>query len=406
MPQLWNVLRGEMSLVGPRPEDPGFVALHQDEYSEILTVRPGVTGLCQLAFAKESEILDPSDRLGHYVDRHPAPEGRPRHPLRADADLRRRDLRILLWTVLPVLVQRRRRRQPRDRRPDRAPSRDADLDLRRAAMTENMTDLGYRTRRAELLRIAQGLDRSARLDTRVVILAGGRGRRLEPYTSVLPKPLMPIGNRSILEILIHQLADPGFRTYVLRRPPRASDPRGVRQRLRPESRSRTTKEPEPLGTAGPLRLVDPLGSTTRSSYERRPPHDARLRALFDHHRESGNVAHDRHAPAPRAATTACSTSTGNGRASVSWLRGEARDDLEREHGHLRARARALIRSARRALRLSRPRAGAPRRGLPVGAYLFDGLWLDIGRHEDYEQAVELWAHGEDLVEEPTGPAVG
>ena len=41
--------------------------------------------------------------------------------------------------------------------------------------------------------------------TRVVILAGGRGRRLEPYTSVLPKPLMPIGNRSILEIVVHQL---------------------------------------------------------------------------------------------------------------------------------------------------------------------------------------------------------
>jgi len=33
----------------------------------------------------------------------------------------------------------------------------------------------------------------------------------------------------------------------------------------------------------------------------------------------------------------------------------------------------------------------------------DGLWLDIGRHEDYEQAVALWARGEDLVEEPTGP---
>ena len=67
VPQLWNVLRGEMSLVGPRPEDPGFVALHEDDYRTILQVRPGVTGLCQLAFAKESAILDPSDRLGHYV---------------------------------------------------------------------------------------------------------------------------------------------------------------------------------------------------------------------------------------------------------------------------------------------------------------------------------------------------
>ncbi|MDX6507676.1 MAG: NDP-mannose synthase, partial [Gaiellaceae bacterium] len=42
--------------------------------------------------------------------------------------------------------------------------------------------------------------------TRVVILAGGRGTRLAPYTSVLPKPLMPIGDRAILEIVIEQLA--------------------------------------------------------------------------------------------------------------------------------------------------------------------------------------------------------
>jgi mannose-1-phosphate guanylyltransferase len=42
-------------------------------------------------------------------------------------------------------------------------------------------------------------------------------------------------------------------------------------------------------------------------------------------------------------------------------------------------------------------------GLPVGAYVHDGLWLDIGRHEDYEQAVKLWARGEDMVEEPSGP---
>ena len=54
LPQLWNVLRGEMSLVGPRPEDPYFVALHATEYDEILQCPPGITGLCQLAFASES----------------------------------------------------------------------------------------------------------------------------------------------------------------------------------------------------------------------------------------------------------------------------------------------------------------------------------------------------------------
>jgi lipopolysaccharide/colanic/teichoic acid biosynthesis glycosyltransferase len=67
LPQLWNVLRGEMSLVGPRPEDPWFVELHRESYNEILAVRPGITGLSQLAFARESEVLDPTDRVGHYT---------------------------------------------------------------------------------------------------------------------------------------------------------------------------------------------------------------------------------------------------------------------------------------------------------------------------------------------------
>ena len=43
-----------------------------------------------------------------------------------------------------------------------------------------------------------------------VILAGGRGTRLAPYTSVLPKPLMPIGDQSILEVVVGQLEDAGI----------------------------------------------------------------------------------------------------------------------------------------------------------------------------------------------------
>jgi lipopolysaccharide/colanic/teichoic acid biosynthesis glycosyltransferase len=51
LPQLWNVLRGEMSLVGPRPELKEFVDLHDREYREILTVPPGITGPTQLRYA-------------------------------------------------------------------------------------------------------------------------------------------------------------------------------------------------------------------------------------------------------------------------------------------------------------------------------------------------------------------
>lgn len=48
-----------------------------------------------------------------------------------------------------------------------------------------------------------------------VILAGGKGTRLRPYTTVLPKPLMPLGDRSILELIINQLAEFGFTDIIL-----------------------------------------------------------------------------------------------------------------------------------------------------------------------------------------------
>lgn len=50
---------------------------------------------------------------------------------------------------------------------------------------------------------------------KAVILAGGKGTRLEPYTTVFPKPLVPIGNRPILDIIIRQLAYYGFRDIIL-----------------------------------------------------------------------------------------------------------------------------------------------------------------------------------------------
>jgi lipopolysaccharide/colanic/teichoic acid biosynthesis glycosyltransferase len=58
LPQLINVLKGEMSLVGPRPELPRFVELFQREYAEILTVRPGITDLASLKYRDEAALLD------------------------------------------------------------------------------------------------------------------------------------------------------------------------------------------------------------------------------------------------------------------------------------------------------------------------------------------------------------
>ncbi len=51
--------------------------------------------------------------------------------------------------------------------------------------------------------------------TRAVVLAGGRGTRLAPYTTVLPKPLMPVGDMPILEILVRQLRRAGINRITL-----------------------------------------------------------------------------------------------------------------------------------------------------------------------------------------------
>lgn len=61
LPQLVNVLRGEMSLVGPRPEVPTYVEMFRDDYTEILQVRPGITDLASLAYRDEASLLGQSD---------------------------------------------------------------------------------------------------------------------------------------------------------------------------------------------------------------------------------------------------------------------------------------------------------------------------------------------------------
>ena len=105
IPQLWNVLKGDMSLVGPRPEDPSFVALDRHGYDPILQVKPGITGLSQLAFAIEPEILDPTDRVGHYVKRI-LPQKMRLDALYAGRRSLGMDLRILGWTLAAVLLKR------------------------------------------------------------------------------------------------------------------------------------------------------------------------------------------------------------------------------------------------------------------------------------------------------------
>lgn len=101
LPQLLNVVRGEMSLVGPRPEDPVFVDWSDPIHRRVFTTRPGITGLAQLQFHDEAELLtgpDPEERYRREV--LPA-------KLKLDVEyLDRRsfllDLRILAGTVRAI----------------------------------------------------------------------------------------------------------------------------------------------------------------------------------------------------------------------------------------------------------------------------------------------------------------
>lgn len=57
LPQLWNVLVGDMSVVGPRPEVPKYVALYSAEQLHVLSVRPGITGMASINYIDENEML-------------------------------------------------------------------------------------------------------------------------------------------------------------------------------------------------------------------------------------------------------------------------------------------------------------------------------------------------------------
>ena len=70
LPQLWNVLKGDMSLAGPRPELPVYVRGYSGEQRQVFSVRPGITDLAALKYRHEEEILASApDRESFYIER-------------------------------------------------------------------------------------------------------------------------------------------------------------------------------------------------------------------------------------------------------------------------------------------------------------------------------------------------
>lgn len=68
LPQLWNVVCGEMSLVGPRPEDPRYVKLYTPAQRAVLDVPPGITSAASLQFRNEEALLRGSDWEQTYTE--------------------------------------------------------------------------------------------------------------------------------------------------------------------------------------------------------------------------------------------------------------------------------------------------------------------------------------------------
>jgi NDP-mannose synthase len=226
----------------------------------------------------------------------------------------------------------------------------------------------------------------------VVILAGGRGTRLAPYTSVLPKPLMPVGEQSILEIVVDQLAACGARKVNLCVGYLAHLIRAVfDHRSRPDVTINYVHEEDALGTAAPLRLVDALDRTfitmngdvlTTLDY----------RDLLRYHREQGNVL--------TIATHSRSIKIDYGMLDLDLearVRGfeEKPEIVSPVSMGIYVMEPEVLEYIPLATKFDFPDLVQTllRSGKRVGAYRYGGVWFDIGRADDYQEAVSTWMNG-------------
>lgn len=101
LPQLINVFRGEMSLVGPRPEDPRYVGLYTPEQQALLQHRPGMTSLASLTYRNEEQLLFGTDWERTYIDQI--------LPTKLSTDLeyaQRATLFTDIWLILRTIISR------------------------------------------------------------------------------------------------------------------------------------------------------------------------------------------------------------------------------------------------------------------------------------------------------------
>jgi len=94
------------------------------------------------------------------------------------------------------------------------------------------------------------------VDVPVVIMAGGKGARMEPFTKILPKPLVPIGEKPIIEHIIEHFTDLGCSEFHMTVNYKGKILKAYFEELQPDYEINFIDEEEPLGTAGSLRFLD------------------------------------------------------------------------------------------------------------------------------------------------------
>lgn len=206
---------------------------------------------------------------------------------------------------------------------------------------------------------------------KAVVLAGGKGTRLAPYTKILPKPLMPIGETPILEVILRQMKMAGIDHVTLTVGHLSTLLRtffqdGQQWGLHIEY----SYEDSPLGTAGPIALINDLNDTflvTNGDVLT----TLRFADVLRFHREQGATAtiavHQRKVKIDLGVIQWNSKPEINGYIEKAHLR------LLRQHGGLRLRAaRAELHPQRPISRLSRPGQNSHRRRR-------EGSWLRIWR---------------------------
>ncbi len=232
---------------------------------------------------------------------------------------------------------------------------------------------------------------------RAIILAGGKGTRLAPYTTVLPKPLMPVGEMPILEIVIRQLQSKGFDNITLATGYLAEL---LMAYCGDGSKFNThidySHEEQPLGTAGPIALVPNLDDTFLVM-------NGDLLTTIDYHAML-KYHHERKA----LATIACfqrDVKIDLGVINVDadhWIA----DYIEKPTYHYSVSMGIylfepeILKYIPVNQRLDLPELVLKlmKDGVKVNVFNFDGYWLDIGRHDDYERAIEEFAaHREDFL---------